>query len=148
MVESMMTRKSALTATDLFKPHGEYAPRIEGQILIATVSGSWNIEMHAATNEMVRPVAARLNSVGAWGVIVVVRETLVSSLEVLKAGRESVPGNPNCSNLVALAWVIDPGVEGYGFLLDHYKRMYEGLLVTDVFSTLEQAMDWMRRKLP
>ncbi|MEI7430174.1 MAG: hypothetical protein WCL27_06925 [Betaproteobacteria bacterium] len=136
------------TAKDLFKPHGGYEPRVEGQILIATVSGSWNIEMHMASNEMARPLAEKLNSAGSWGVIVVIQDTLVSSLEVLKAGRQSVPENPNCSNLLALAWVIDPHVEGYRFMLDQYKQMYEGLLFTDVFSTLEQARIWMLQKLP
>jgi hypothetical protein len=121
---------------------------VEGQILVATVSGSWNIEMHHASREVARPLIERLNSVGPWGVIVVIRETLVSSLEVLRAGRQAVAENPECSNMIALAWVIDPHVEGYGFLLNHYKQMYAGLLATDVFSDLEQARKWMLDKLP
>jgi hypothetical protein len=131
----------------IFTAHGGHAAHSEGQILVVRVSGSWNIEMHTAASLESQPLIRELESAGAWATVVVVRDTLVSSLEVLEAGRNSVRNNPDCANLVALAWVIHPGVEGYSILLPRYKRMYEGLLRTDVFSTLEQAMRWSQEVL-
>lgn len=131
----------------IFRPHGDYAAQIDGAMLIVTVSGSWNIEMHQESNRLAQPYVEQLEKQGPWGCIVVVTDTLVSSLEVFRAGRKAVEDARGASRLKALAWVIAPDVEGYTLFLPHYRHLYAGLLDSDIFGTLDEARRWMKPRL-
>ena len=133
---------------ELFRPHGQYQAVVEGLFLIATVSGSWNIEMHQECGRQSQPLVEQLEATGKpWGSIVILTDTMVSSLDVIKAGRQVVAENKGRSRLLALAWVIAPDVEGYALLLPTYRAMYEGLLVSAVFPSVEPAKVWLAEVL-
>ena len=131
----------------IFRPHGEFDAKIDGAMLIVTVSGSWNIEMHQESSRRSQPLVEALEAQGRWGCIVVVTDTLVSSLEVFRAGRKAVEDARGVSRLEALAWVIAPDVEGYTLFLPHYRNLYAGLLDSDIFGTLDEARGWMQARL-
>lgn len=136
-----------MAARHSFHPHGDYDARIDGRILVATVSGSWNIEMHHEANRQCQPLVTQLEAEGIWGCMVVVRDTLVSSLDVFEAGRQAVEANRGVSSLKALAWVIGPEVEGNPFLLPRIRMIYEGILDTDVFESEGAAKQWLIERL-
>jgi hypothetical protein len=68
---------------------------------------------------------------------------MLTSLEVLAAGRDAVATLPKDSQLVALAWVLSPELEGYKIMLRRYESMYAGLLETQVFDNLASAQEWI-----
>ena len=126
-----------------FRPHGHSEAYVEGSVLVVTVSGYWNLEMHAANTKLTQPLVERLEAQGPWGTVVVVTDTLVSSIEVFEAARRAVAESSGISGLVALAWAISPQVEGYGLMLPRYRRMYEGLLPSEIFPTVDAAREWV-----
>jgi hypothetical protein len=131
-----------------FKPHGEFAAQLDGRVLVAHVRGTWNIEMHHASMLQSAALVSQLDADGEpWGTVVVVHDTLVSCLDVLEAGRDAVSARPSTSKLVALAWVMDPSIEGYSLLLPTYQDLYKGLLATEVFDDLDAARLWMGQVL-
>ena len=131
----------------LFRPHGEFNALIDGAMMVVTVSGSWNIEMHQESNRRSQPLVEQLEKQGPWGCIVVLTETLVGSLEVFRASRKAVEDNRHVSRLRALAWVMTPELEGYPLFVPHYRNLYAGLLDTDIFLNLDDAKAWMRERL-
>jgi len=130
-------------ATYKFPPHGEFQPRVEGQVLIAHCWGSWNIEMHQESARQSKPLIDAINAKGPWGVITVLHDSMVSSLEVFQAGRDAVASLPETYQLVALAWVLTPDLEGYSFLHKRYESMYADILETKTFETLAAAQYWI-----
>lgn len=128
-----------------FRLHGEYKPHMDGQILIAHCWGSWNIEMHQESAKVSESMVEKLNAQGPWGCITVVHDSLVTSLEVLQAGRDAVASLPQDSQLVALAWVLKPDLEGYSFLFKRYESMYADLLETRTFDDLPAAQYWIEK---
>ncbi|MDZ7920488.1 hypothetical protein [Rhodoferax sp.] len=128
-----------------FPAHGEYKSTIDGQVLIAHCWGSWNIEMHQESARLSKPLVEELNAKGPWGCITVVHESMVTSLEVLQAGRDAVASLPKDSALVALAWVLKPDLEGYSFLYKRYESMYTDLLETKTFDNLSAAQFWIEK---
>lgn len=126
-----------------FRPHGHSEAYVDGSVLIVTVSGSWNMEMHAANTKLTQPLVEQLEAQGPWGTVVVVTDTLVSSIDVFEAGRRAVAESNALSGLVALAWAISPTVEGYGLMLPRYRQLYEGLLPSAILPTVEAAREWV-----
>lgn len=128
-----------------FRPHGRAEAYIQGRVLITHCWDHWNIEMHRENAARGAVLAHDLDVGGLWGAVVVVHNSLVTSLEVLEAGRDAVARMPADKKLVALAWAISPDVEGYSFLLNRYKEMYLGLLNTRVFEDQASAVYWVER---
>ncbi|MBC3881970.1 hypothetical protein H8K35_10225 [Undibacterium sp. LX40W] len=116
---------------------------ISGRVLVTRVSGSWTPEMHRAADEYNQDFVTRLNETGNWASLVIIEDTLVSCLEVLQAGRESIPNNPNCTRLKALAWIIDESIEGYTILLPRYRSLFDGVLRSEVFNDIESGLNWL-----
>ncbi len=130
--------------TKPFSPHGEQRTTTVGQVLVTHVAGHWNLEMHQHSMQQTQALVDELSQRGPWATVVVVEETLVTSLDVLEAGRNAVAQNPGLK-LVGLAWVIKPDVEGYSLLLPRYRAMYEGLIQTHVFDDYSAALNWAER---
>lgn len=131
----------------IFKPHGSFKAHVQGRVLIAHCRGSWNIEMHQEQGRQSQALVETLEQGGNWGSVVVVHDSLVSSLAVLEAGRLAVENMPSPRKLVALAWVIAPTVEGYSLLKGRYARMYEGLLQTRTFDNEAGAVYWIEKMI-
>lgn len=127
-----------------FSPHGDQRTTTVGQVLVTHVAGHWNLEMHQHSMRQTQALVETLRQRGPWATVVVVEETLVTSLDVLEAGRNAVAQNPGMK-LVGLAWVIKPDVEGYSLLLSRYRAMYEGLIQTQVFDDYSAALLWAQR---
>lgn len=101
--------------------------------------------MHQESARLSKPLVEELNAKGPWGCITVVHESMVTSLEVLQAGRDAVASLPKDSALVALAWVLKPDLEGYSFLYKRYESMYTDLLETKTFDNLSAAQFWIEK---
>jgi hypothetical protein len=129
---------------EIFRPHGSMNAYISGSVLIAEVSGSWNIQMHQKSSNQSRPLVEQLEAAGRpWGVVTVLTDSAVSSLEVFEAGRKSVEEMEGTTKLVALAWVIPPDVEGAKVLRYRYEAMYNGLLESGVFESFDPAIQFV-----
>ena len=103
--------------------------------------------MQQESERQSRELVSTLEPGGPWGTIVTIHDTLLTSLEVLDAGRKTVADMPAQSNLVALAWVIDPKVEGYTLLLPRVKALYEGLMTSKVFDNYSAALYWIEGEI-
>lgn len=131
-----------------FAPHGDMTARVQGQVLIVTTIGSWNLEMHQQSAQRSAPLIAELEAKGPWGNVVILEDTLVAGLPIFEAGRKAVQNLPPTSRLKAIAWVISPTLEGYGLLVDQYRNMYSDLLPSRVFDDLASALDWIEGQIP
>ena len=127
----------------IFKPTRGLTSEVVGQVMISHVNGRWDKQMHQEATELSNAQSVALDQRGRWGSVVILEDSLVSSLEVLKAGRDTVKDLPPSSNLVALAWVIDPTLDGYSHMLPVYEAMFSGLLTTRVFPDFSDAKDWV-----
>lgn len=130
----------------VFSPSGEQSSWIEGRILVSRVRGMWNIEQHRRANAEVAPLVAELEARGAWASLVVMEDTLLTSLEVLEAGRAAVASGA-LVHLRALAWVIGEEIEGRSVLTPRYRHLYDGVLPSAVFETVEDGAAWLRAQL-
>ena len=132
----------------MFKPSGSFDAYIEGSILITSTKGSWNLEMHRESAVQSAPFVVQLEQAGKpWAVIVQIYETMLSSPEVLMAGRRSVTEMIQHTNLTALAWVASEAVVGYPLLVPRYKDIYTDILDSEFFTDLAQAKAWINHKL-
>ena len=131
------------TMPSQFQPHGSYTARIEGRILVAHTTGSWNKEMFQESVRIAGPLILELNQSGPWAYVAVVEETMVYHQEVLAKASVWVQG-AYASELKAAAWVLRPDLEGYRLLKPAYAKAYGGYLPNEVFGTLEEASAWLR----
>ncbi|QDL55093.1 hypothetical protein [Rhodoferax aquaticus] len=96
--------------------------------------------MHHAQSAQTLAHAIDLGKQGPWAKILVIRDSLVTSLEVLSAIRQMGATLVREHQLVAFAWVIEPSVLGYTLLCDRYASLHKGLLETPVFDNLAAAV--------
>ncbi|WMW80856.1 hypothetical protein RF679_00910 [Undibacterium cyanobacteriorum] len=121
--------------------------QIDDRILISYVRGSWTMAQFQANHEYSQSFVRQLNDTGDWASLVVIEDTLVSCIDVLEAGRNAIPTNPDCSHLKALAWVIAPEIEGYVLLRARYRAIFEGILPNQIFSAIDEAKAWLQAQL-
>lgn len=131
-----------------FAAHGEYEVRIEGRLLVAIAAGSWNIEMHRQSVTRCQPLIGELAGSGApWGILTIIRGNIVTQPDVLAAGREALQGMSGVPGLVGLAWSISPSADGYRLLIDHYRRMCDGIIPYALCDDETQARTWLAGRL-
>ena len=141
------TQSRQVKPSDIFKPHGTYSARVDGRVLVCTATGSWNLEMQQEAMQQSMAAVSALNDAGHWACIVEVRGSVVSSLAVLEAGRNAVSDGTGVNNLVCLAWVIAPNVEGYPLMLPRLRKIYEGILEAEIFNDIDAAGAWVAAML-
>jgi len=130
---------------NVFKPSGSFDTYIEGPILITSVSGSWNLEMHLQSRIQAQPLIEMLETTGQpWAVIVQFADTMLTNPEVLLAGRNAVVEMIPKTNLMALAWVTSENIIGYPLLVPRYKEVYKDVLKSDFFTNIEDAKIWLK----
>lgn len=131
----------------VFRPHGAAQVERSGSILTVHMRGDWNAEMRSmVAQEMMEHVPA-LNSLGPWGIINHLHDTLVYSKAVYAQTREDYAARPPQSLLRAVAFVIDPGVEGARLLKPRFENLLEGVIEARVFSESASAQQWMLQQL-
>jgi len=131
-----------------FSAQGEYEVRIEGRVLVAVAGGCWNIEMHRQSMARCSPLIAELVGSGSpWGVLTIIRDSIVTQPDVLAAGREAMQGMAGVPGLVGLAWAIPSSAYGYGLLIDHYRRMCEGVAPYVLCDEEDEARAWLEVRL-
>lgn len=131
-----------------FSAQGEYEVRIERQLLVAIVGGCWNLEMHRQSMTRSVPLVETLVGSGRpWGILTVIRDSLVTQPDVLAAGREATQGMSGIPGLVGLAWAIPRSAYGYGLLINHYRSMCEGVIPYVLCDDEVQAQAWLAGRL-
>lgn len=131
-----------------FSAQGEYEVRIEGQLLVAVAGGCWNIEMHRQSMARCAPlIGALVGSGRPWGVLTILRDSIVTQPEVLAAGRDAIRVMSDVPGLVGLAWAIPQTAYGYGLLIDHYRRMCEGVIPYELCEDEQAARAWLAAQL-
>ena len=131
----------------IFKPHGAVQIEVSGSIVTAHMRGHWNIEMrNQAAQAMGEPVQA-LNAAGPWGIINVLHDTLIYSEEIFSTSRQDYAARPASSRLAAVAFVIDPQVEGAQLLCYRFENLLDGIIPSGVFADLPSAQSWVQQMI-
>ena len=95
---------------------------------------------------MGEPVQA-LNAAGPWGIIHVLHDTLIYSEEIFSTSRQDYATRPAASRLAAVAFVIDPQVEGAQLLRYRFENLLDGIIPSGVFADLPSAQSWVQQMI-
>jgi hypothetical protein len=134
-------------ANPLFRPHGSTQVEVSDATLIVHMHGHWNTEMRSQTALEMLQHAPGLNAAGPWGIINLLHDTLVYSEAVYANTRQDYADRPASSLLRAVAFVIEPGVEGALLLRPRFETLLRGVIESQVFADLASAKTWMRQQL-
>ena len=131
-----------------FKPHGKYSARIiNDHILFCTISNPWNLEMLREMLHVSSPLVKELDRKGSWICVVHIDNSLTTCVNVLEAIRNLISQKRGLDNMLAVAWAINPSVEGYCILRYKYEQVFEGLLPYTIVDTVEDAVRWSEKRL-
>ena len=127
-----------------FKAHGQFGLHRDGQVIVVEATGPWNLELIQQYAHDVLPVIRDISFDGPWGSVVVVRNSVMFTVDAAAALREAGFRNAKSSGRVAVAYVIPPDVEGAPFAPSMIRNIYEGLNPWAIFAEVQDAMAWMR----
>ncbi len=125
-----------------FSAHGEFSLRQDGRLLIAELTGPWNIELVDRYRIEVAPFVARLAPDGPWGQIAICHRSVLAPQDALKALTDGARVLAERHHRVAMAYVLPPEVEGHGIMESVFARMYAGFQSVACFETLAPAREW------
>lgn len=131
----------------LFKPHGAVQIEVSESIVTAHMHGHWNIEMRNQAAQAMGAHVQALNAAGPWGIINVLHDTLIYSEEIFSSTRQDYAARPATSGLVAVAFVIDPGVEGALLLRHRFETLLDGIITSAVFADETTARAWTQQQI-
>ena len=131
----------------LFKPHGAVQIEVSESIVTAHMHGHWNIEMRNQAAQAMGAHVQSLNAAGPWGIINVLHDTLIYSEEIFSTSRQDYAARPASSRLAAVAFVIDPQVEGAQLLRHRFDTLLDGVITSAVFADLLSAQSWVQQMI-
>ena len=131
----------------LFKPHGASQITVSGAVLTVHMYGHWNLEMRSQAAQEMLQHAHALNATGPWGVINLLHDTVIYSEEVYVQTRQDYAYRTKDSRLRAVAFVIEPGLEGAALMRPRFETLLQGLVKASVFADLASAQAWMTDQL-
>lgn len=125
-----------------FPAHGEFSLRVDGRLLIAELTGPWNIELVDRYRIEVAPFIKQLAPDGPWGQIAICHRSVLAPRDALQALADGARVLAGQYHRVAMAYVLPPEVEGHGIMESVFARMYAGFQAVECFETLASARDW------
>ncbi|MBX9901820.1 MAG: hypothetical protein K2Y28_13655 [Burkholderiaceae bacterium] len=126
-----------------FRIHGEFLFQREGQVLITTVRGPWNLEFSKEWQEQITPEAIALAASGNWAAMTIITESILCTPEALEHMRAEALLGVQKMRFVALAFVVGNEVTGHGLLDRSYENLYKDVCPFRIFETTEDAKIWL-----
>jgi hypothetical protein len=131
----------------VFKLHGTFSVRLEGQILIQDVDGPWNEEMVQIWAPALLPYAQKLDAQGPWAALVVFHGSLLTSPPAIQRMRRAIAYSTQTFGVVAHAAAADAALEGYSFAAPILRPIYEGLTPFECFTSAPDALAWLQGRI-
>lgn len=126
-----------------FRIHGEFLFQREGQVLITTVRGPWNLEFSKEWQAQITPAAIALATSGNWAAMTKITESILCTPEALTHMRQSALLGVQKMRFAALAFVAKKEVTGRGLLERTYENLYKDVCPFGFFETAEAAKIWL-----
>lgn len=131
----------------VFRAHGHFTTRVEGQIIISDVTGPWNKELVEEWAYGSQPVAKRVSARGPHVGIAVISGSMLCTPEALAVLRQAARHAATTLRCVGHVIVADQSVEGRDFVEPTFMRAYEGVMPLAIFYTLDEARAWALARL-
>jgi hypothetical protein len=126
-----------------FRPHGKAEFRVEGQLMFIDLEGPWNTELVEQSHVRLADLKAMLTANGKWGLLIIVSNSLLCSLETFDLMRRLVLEDAAQNGYAAVGFVAAYSVEGRGLLEPMFCKLFEGICPVAFFETLDEAKRWI-----
>ncbi len=146
----MATRKVELIANDfadqLFRPHGEYAAQLIGNVIWGQAAGPFNLEVVNAYRQLAKPLFTEAGTHGRFGTLTEFRKSTLMSIETLELFAETmaqiVRENPA---FVCSAFVAGTDVEGRDLMASLFdQKVYRPMgFPHQMFDNRDAALAWL-----
>lgn len=133
--------------TPSFLPHGEFGLYRDGHILVTTVRGPWNAELVQLWATTAYPYSIEMQADGAWGGIAIITESMLGTPDAMLALRKAVSYGVQKLGCISYVVVAAPDVDGRGVVESAFKRVFEGLCVSNFFDDYESAKAWTLKQI-
>ena len=131
----------------VFRPHGTTQIVLSGATLVVHMHGHWNVEMRQQAAEEMQTYIAGLNADGPWGIINFLHDTVIFSDEIYTQTRQGYASRSINSNLKAVAFVFEDGVEGAALMRPRFQSLLQDVITAQMFTDLASAQAWMDQQL-
>lgn len=125
-----------------FRPHGKFATRVDGRLIISEVTGPWNKELVQYWGRRCLPEATLVAAGGPWVGIAIIHESMLCPPDALAVLRRIAAHSASALQCAAHVIVAGPEVDGRDFLEPIFARVYEGLVEHAIFYTFDEARAW------
>jgi hypothetical protein len=130
-----------------FEPHGEFLNSIDDRIVVTVLRGPWNAELISIWSRDVYQYALELQKQGTWGGIAIVSESMLCTPEAMDALRNAVRFGVEKLGCISQAIVASSDVAGRGLVEPAFRRVYEGLCVSNFFDDYSSAKIWTNQQI-
>ena len=131
----------------LFQAHGEFSLHRDGNILVTSLRGPWNTELVQLWAKAALPYSLEMQVDGAWGGVAIITESMLCPPEALQALRKIVAYGVQNLDCISHVIVATPEVAGRGVVESAFKRVYDGLCVSNFFDDYESAKVWSNAQI-
>ncbi|MES2048759.1 MAG: hypothetical protein V4447_10190 [Pseudomonadota bacterium] len=131
----------------VFQAHGEFSLYRDGNILVTSVRGPWNIELIKSWAKATLPYTLEMQTIGVWAAVAIVTESMLCPPDALEALRKSVAYSVHHLGCISHSIVAKPDVAGRGFVEPVFRRVYEGLCASNFFDDYESAKVWSNAQI-
>lgn len=128
----------SLTSEMLFRPHGHFSVRVEGQILLTEVTGPWNLELVEYWATQALGLAQGFRKDFPYVAVTIIHDSMLCPLDALERVAQGVAYARQNLACVGHCIVVAPDVDGREIVRNAYQRIGLGLF----FADLEQALHW------
>jgi hypothetical protein len=131
----------------LYRAHGKFTIRVDGQIIVSDVTGPWNKELVEAWGLQVYPTAKELAAIGPNAGIAIVHESMLCPPDALASLKLLVQYSATKLNCVSHCIVANRDTAGRDLLEATFARIYEGVVAYQLFDNFDDAFAWSRKQI-
>jgi hypothetical protein len=147
MTSDQVELRAEMFANLVFKPHGDYVAKLEGQIIHSEITGPLNVEMIRLYRDAVRPLWLAAAEKGNFGTLAVFHENMLMTMDAIEPFIQATGAfAAKFPNYIGIAQVADASVVGRLQMAHIYRtRVYGPLgLRYEIFETVNEARDWLQ----
>ncbi|MBR7799455.1 hypothetical protein [Undibacterium fentianense] len=139
----ILNRPPRLDTTSIFRPHGRFHVRAEGQLLLTDVTGPWNRELIEHWAQQARQIAIGFSPDRPYIGVTTVHESILCPADALNRIQRALEYSKTNLSCLANIIIAADDVEGRDLVIDKYQRI--GL--DGFFADATSATAWAFNKL-
>lgn len=129
-----------------FPAHGESKLCRDGQIILADITGPWNLELIELYRQQIAALIPEVSRQGPWALIITLHRTAICPQDAIDLIRKGIRSD-SMARRVCTCYVMAKEIEGYLIMGPVWRSLYTGVIPFEIFNSEAEARAWSEQQL-